>query len=67
MLKRQKLSKKKVSQFTGSQPNAGKAFAVFTSTVWKLLKKAIAELNIRQENFQDLSKIHKKLRNFSLT
>ena len=28
-----------------------KTFTVFTSTVWKVLKKAIAELNIRHETF----------------
>ena len=30
---------------------------VFTSTVWKMLKKAIAELNIHRQNFCNSSKI----------
>ena len=47
-LKWQKLSKRKVLWLTGFYPNVGKTFAVFTLTVWKVLKKAFAELNICQ-------------------
>ena len=32
-------------------PNVGKTFAVFASSVRKVLKKAIAELNICRESF----------------
>ena len=39
--KQQKLSGRKVSRFTGFHPNVGKIFTVFTSFVWKELKKAI--------------------------
>ena len=35
----------------------GKHFAVFASTVWKVLKKAITELTSHQENFCDSLKI----------
>ena len=34
-----------------------KKFTSFASTEWKVQKKAIAELNIHQENFCNLSKI----------
>ena len=55
--KRQKLSERKVSWFTGFHPNVGKTFVAFISTVWK--GKSIAQLNIRWENFCGSSKIHK--------
>ena len=43
--------------FTGFHPNVGKTFAVFTLSVWKALKKAIAQLNIRWKSFRGLLKI----------
>ena len=47
----------KFYDFIGFYPNLVESFAVFALFVWKLLKKAIAELNICQENFQDSLKI----------
>ena len=44
-------------QFTEFHPNVGKIFAVFASSVWKVLKKAIAQLNIRRKNFHGSLKI----------
>ena len=41
--------KRKVSQFTIFYPNEGKTFTVFASSVWKVLKKAIAQLNSRRK------------------
>ena len=40
------LSKRKVLRLTGFYPSVGKIFVVFASFVWKVPKKAIAELNI---------------------
>ena len=57
--KRQKLSEIKVSWFTGFHSNVGKTFAVFASSVWIVLKKAIAQLKHSSENFCYSSKIHK--------
>ena len=54
---RQKLSERKVSQFAVFHPNGLKTFAVFASSLWKVLKKAIAEL-------RKLSKIHKNHKTF---
>ena len=51
--KRQKLSERKVSQFTGIHPNVGKTFVVFALSAWKVLKKAIAKLNICWESSCD--------------
>ena len=48
---RQKLNERKVLWYTGFHPNVAKTLAVFTSSVWKVLKKAIAQLNICREKF----------------
>ena len=56
---RQKLSNRKVSQLTGFHPNVRKTLAVFALSIRKLLKKAIAQLNICRENFCGSSKIRK--------
>ena len=61
--KRQKLSKKKVSQFTGFHSNIRKTFAGLTSSALKVLKKAIAQ-KIHRENFRALSKIRKNCKTF---
>ena len=58
--KRQKLSERKILWFTGFHTNV-----VFALSVWNVLKKDIAELNIYQENFRDSSKICEN-RKFSL-
>ena len=47
----------KSSRFTGFHPNVGKTFAAFALTVWKVLKKDIAELNICWKKFRNSSKI----------
>ena len=52
-----KLSERKVLQFTGFHPSVGKTFTFFASSVWKVMKKAIAQLSIRRDNFHDSSKI----------
>ena len=39
----QKLSKRKLKQFTGFYPSVGQTFTVFASSVWKVLKTAIAK------------------------
>ena len=57
--KRQKLSERKVLRFTGFHTNV-----VFALSIWNVLKKDIAELNIYQENFRDSSKIREN-RKFS--
>ena len=54
-----KLSERKVLRFTGFH-EMRETFMSFASTVWKVQKKAIAKLNIRQENFCNLSKIRAK-------
>jgi len=43
------LSNRKVSQLTGFHPNGGKTCLLFALSVWAVIKKAIAELKIRQE------------------
>ena len=50
-----RLSERKVSRFTGFHSNVGKTFAVFASSVSKVLP-AIAQ-SIHRENFSVLSKI----------
>ena len=60
----QKLSERKVLWITGFHPDVRKIFAVFASSVWKVLKKATAQQNICRENFHGSSKIcenHKPL------
>ena len=42
-----------------------KIFAVFASSVWEVLKKAIAKLNIHGRNFHDSWEIHKNCKTFS--
>ena len=61
--KRLKLSKRKVSQFTGFHSNVGKTYADLVSSILKVLKKAIAQ-KIHWENFRILSKICKNLEIF---
>ena len=55
--KRHKFSRRKVLQFTGFHPHVGETFAVFASSVWKVLKKTIAHQIIRRENFRSSWKI----------
>ena len=55
--KRQRLSERKVSLFTGFHPNVVKPFPVFALSAWTVLKKAIGEPNISQENFCILLKL----------
>ena len=62
--KQKKLSERKVLRFTGFHPNVGKTFTVFTSFVWKELKKAITVLNIRQENFRASPNIRENHKTF---
>ena len=62
--KRQNSSNRKILWFSGFHPNVGKTFAVSTSTVWKVLKKAIVQLNIHQENFCGLLKIPENCKAF---
>ena len=45
-----KVKREKILQFTGFHPSVGKPFVVFT--VWKVLKKAIAQMNFSLENSQ---------------
>ena len=59
-----KLSERKVLQFIGFHPNVGKVFVVFASSLWKVLKEAIAELNIRWKTFSNSSKICKNCETF---
>ena len=59
--KRQKLSERKLSRFTGIHPNVGKTFMIF---MWKGLKEAIVQLNIRRENFRASPKICKNRETF---
>ena len=48
--KQKKLSSRKVSQLNGLHPNVGKTFAIFVSSVLKVLKKVI-------ENFHKSAKL----------
>ena len=49
-----------------SSKRIGKTFLVFALSVWKVLKKAIAQLNLFQENFCASSKFHKNCKTFLL-
>ena len=64
--KRQKLSERRVLRFTRFHQNVGKTFVVSTSTVWKVLKKVIVQLNIQQKKFCGSSKIREKHETFLL-
>ena len=57
----QKLSKRKVSRFTGFHASIEKTLA---SSVWRVLKEAIAELNNHWENFCSSLKIHENCETF---
>ena len=61
--KRQKLSERKVSQFTEFHSNVGKIFTGLASFVLKVLKKAIAQ-KIHWENLHFVENL-RILRNFS--
>ena len=63
---RQKLSKRQVLRFPGFHPNVGKTFVVFASSVLKVPKKAIAQLNIHLKNFHGSSKICENCTSFLL-
>ena len=52
--KRQKLSERKASRFTGFHSNVGKTFAGSVSSVLKALRKAITQ-KIHRENLCGLS------------
>ena len=61
--KQQKLSKRKVLQFTQFHLDAGKAFTGLASSVLKVLQKAIAH-KIHWENFHISSKICENRKSF---
>ena len=62
--KRKRLSEIKVLQFPRFHPHIGTTFVVFGLSVWKVLKKAIAQLNIWWENFCSSSKIRENCETF---
>ena len=51
--------------FTALRPNEGKTFAAFALSVWKVLKKAVAQLKICQETFAVCQKSVKTTKLFS--